>query len=321
MGTEFKIPILFYYIKKFLFMLPCSREFRMIDLHTHSTASDGTCTPSQLISYAAEKNVSVIALTDHDNLDGILEAQSKAKELGIEFIPGIEISIEWPSGEFHLLGLGLKKAGKKLLETIEFLKSERDSRNKKIIQKLSEQNINISYEELIEKAGTKTIGRPHFAKLLMEKGIIKKTQQAFDLFFAKGRPCYVSKTGENLKKAVEAIKESGGIPVQAHPMSMYVSWGKMEETMLEIKKAGVEGLEAHHPGIRLSEARRLEELAQVLGMFTTAGSDFHGEKVRADRKIGHSSGGYKIEDKFWTEQLKPALEKIHGGADHTFSAG
>ncbi len=320
MGTEFKIPILFYYIKKFLFMLPCSREFRMIDLHTHSTASDGTCTPSQLISYAAEKNVSVIALTDHDNLDGILEAQSKAKELGIEFIPGIEISIEWPSGEFHLLGLGLKKAGKKLLETIEFLKSERDSRNKKIIQKLSEQNINISYEELIEKAGTKTIGRPHFAKLLMEKGIIKKTQQAFDLFFAKGRPCYVSKTGENLKKAVEAIKESGGIPVQAHPMSMYVSWGKMEETMLEIKKAGVEGLEAHHPGIRLSEARRLEELAQVLGMFTTAGSDFHGEKVRADRKIGHSSGGYKIEDKFWTEQLKPALEKIHGGADHTFSA-
>lgn len=292
----------------------------MIDLHTHSTASDGTCTPSQLISYAAEKNVSVIALTDHDNLDGILEAQSKAKELGIEFIPGIEISIEWPSGEFHLLGLGLKKAGKKLLETIEFLKSERDSRNKKIIQKLSEQNINISYEELIEKAGTKTIGRPHFAKLLMEKGIIKKTQQAFDLFFAKGRPCYVSKTGENLKKAVEAIKESGGIPVQAHPMSMYVSWGKMEETMLEIKKAGVEGLEAHHPGIRLSEARRLEELAQVLGMFTTAGSDFHGEKVRADRKIGHSSGGYKIEDKFWTEQLKPALEKIHGGADHTFSA-
>lgn len=292
----------------------------MIDLHTHSTASDGTCTPSQLISYAAEKNVSVIALTDHDNLDGILEAQSKAKELGIEFIPGIEISIEWPSGEFHLLGLGLKKAGKKLLETIEFLKSERDSRNKKIIQKLSEQNINISYEELIEKAGTKTIGRPHFAKLLMEKGIIKKTQQAFDLFFAKGRPCYVSKTGENLKKAVEAIKESGGIPVQAHPMSMYVSWGKMEETMLEIKKAGVEGLEAHHPGIRLSEARRLEELAQVLGMFTTAGSDFHGEKVRADRKIGHSSGGYKIEDKFWTEQLKPALEKLHGGADHTFSA-
>lgn len=292
----------------------------MIDLHTHSTASDGTCTPSQLISYAAEKNVSVIALTDHDNLDGILEAQSKAKELGIEFIPGIEISIEWPSGEFHLLGLGLKKAGKKLLETIEFLKSERDSRNKKIIQKLSEQNINISYEELIEKAGTKTIGRPHFAKLLIEKGIIKKTQQAFDLFFAKGRPCYVSKTGENLKKAVEAIKESGGIPVQAHPMSMYVSWGKMEETMLEIKKAGVEGLEAHHPGIRLSEARRLEELAQVLGMFTTAGSDFHGEKVRADRKIGHSSGGYKIEDKFWTEQLKPALEKLHGGADHTFSA-
>ena len=172
----------------------------MIDLHTHSTASDGTCTPSQLISYAAEKKISAIALTDHDNIDGILEAQEKAKELGIEFIPGIEISIEWPSGEFHLLGLGLKKPGKKLLETIEFLRGERDSRNKKIIQKLQEQNIDISYEELVEKSGTKTIGRPHFAKLLMEKGIIKKTQQAFNLFLAKGRPCYVDKTGENLRK-------------------------------------------------------------------------------------------------------------------------
>ena len=293
----------------------------MIDLHTHSTASDGTCTPSQLISYAAEKKISAIALTDHDNIDGILEAQEKAKELGIEFIPGIEISIEWPSGEFHLLGLGLKKPGKKLLETIEFLRGERDSRNKKIIQKLQEYNIDISYEELVEKSGTKTIGRPHFAKLLMEKGIIKKTQQAFNLFLAKGRPCYVDKTGENLRKAVEAIKESGGIPVQAHPMSMYVSWGKMEETMLEVRKSGVEGLESHQPGIRLSEARRLEELAEMLGMLSTAGSDFHGEKVRADRKIGYSSGGYKIEDRFWTEQLKPALEKAHSGTDHTFSAG
>ena len=132
--------------------------------------------------------------SDHDNIDGILEAQEKAKELGIEFIPGIEISIEWPSGEFHLLGLGLKKPGKKLLETIEFLRGERDTRNKKIIQKLQEQNIDISYEELVEKSGTKTIGRPHFAKLLMEKGIIKKAQQAFDLFLAKGRPCYVDNT-------------------------------------------------------------------------------------------------------------------------------
>ena len=173
----------------------------------------------------------------------------------------------------------------------------------------------------MEKSGTKTIGRPHFAKLLMEKGIIKKTQQAFNLFLAKGRPCYVDKTGENLRKAVEAIKESGGIPVQAHPMSMYVSWGKMEDTMIDIQMHGVEGLEAWHPGTRVSEAYRLEELARKLGMTATAGSDFHGEKVRADRKIGYTAGKSKIEDKFWYEELKPALEKIHKGADHTFSAG
>ncbi|MGN0728133.1 PHP domain-containing protein [Treponema sp.] len=291
----------------------------MIDLHTHSTASDGTLDSEQLISYAAEKKISVIALTDHDTIDGIPSAQEKARNLGIEFVPGIEVSIKWPTGEFHLLGLGLKHQGKKLLELIEFLKAERNSRNLKIIQKLQEQQIDITYEELLQKSGALTIGRPHIAKLLAEKGIVKKPQQAFDNFLAKGRPCYVSKEGADLAQAVQAIKESGGIPVQAHPLSMYVSWGKMHETMAQIKNSGVEGLEAYHPGARLSEAQKLRDLAEKLGMISTGGSDFHGEKVRADRKIGYASGGYKINDTFWTEQLRPALEKIHGGSDHSFS--
>lgn len=291
----------------------------MIDLHTHSSASDGMYSPAQLILYAHEKNISAIALTDHDCIDGIMEAQDKARELSIEFIPGIEISIEWPNGEFHLLGLGLKKASPQLLNIIDFLHNERDERNKKIIRKLQENKIDISYDELAEKAGTKTIGRPHFAALLLEKGVIKNRQQAFDLFLAKGRPCYVKKNGADLKKSIEAIKSSGGIPVQAHPLSMYISWGKMEETMAEIRNAGAEGLEAHHPGIRFSEARRLEEIAKKLGMIATAGSDFHGEKIRADRKIGYSAGGYKIQDRFWLEELKPALQKIHGSSDNSFS--
>ncbi|MCR5218668.1 MAG: PHP domain-containing protein, partial [Treponema sp.] len=106
-----------------------------------------------------------------------------------------------------------------------------------------------------------------------------------------------------------AIKSSGGIPVQAHPMSMYVSWGKMEETLRRIRNAGVMGLEAWHPGVRVAEAERLEKLADTLGMFVTAGSDFHGEKVRADRMIGHTAGKKEINDRFYLEELKPALEE------------
>lgn len=290
----------------------------MIDLHTHSTASDGTYTPAQLMEYAHARNINAIALTDHDSIDGIIEAQKKALELSMEFIPGIELSIQWPTGEFHLLGLGLQSPSKELLGAIDFLRQERDNRNIKMAQKLQEQGIAITYEEVVEKAGTKTIGRPHFASLMIEKGFIRQRQQAFDQYFAKGRPCYVERTGLDLEDAVKAIKTSGGIPVQAHPLSMYVSWGKMEDTMIDIQMHGVEGLEAWHPGTRVSEAYRLEELARKLGMTATAGSDFHGEKVRADRKIGYTAGKSKIEDKFWYEELKPALEKIHKGADLEF---
>ncbi|MCI7397135.1 MAG: PHP domain-containing protein [Spirochaetia bacterium] len=290
----------------------------MIDLHTHSTASDGTYTPAQLMEYAHARNINAIALTDHDSIDGIIEAQKKARELSMEFIPGIELSIQWPTGEFHLLGLGLQSPSKELLGAIDFLRQERDNRNIKMAQKLQEQGIAITYEEVVEKAGTKTIGRPHFASLMIEKGFIRQRQQAFDQYFAKGRPCYVERTGLDLEDAVKAIKTSGGIPVQAHPLSMYVSWGKMEDTMIDIQMHGVEGLEAWHPGTRVSEAYRLEELARKLGMTATAGSDFHGEKVRADRKIGYTAGKSKIEDKFWYEELKPALEKIHKGADLEF---
>lgn len=290
----------------------------MIDLHTHSTASDGTYTPAQLMEYAHARNINAIALTDHDSIDGIIEAQKKARELSMGFIPGIELSIQWPTGEFHLLGLGLQSPSKELLGAIDFLRQERDNRNIKMAQKLQEQGIAITYEEVVEKAGTKTIGRPHFASLMIEKGFIRQRQQAFDQYFAKGRPCYVERTGLDLEDAVKAIKTSGGIPVQAHPLSMYVSWGKMEDTMIDIQMHGVEGLEAWHPGTRVSEAYRLEELARKLGMTATAGSDFHGEKVRADRKIGYTAGKSKIEDKFWYEELKPALEKIHKGADLEF---
>ena len=280
----------------------------MIDLHTHSNCSDGDLSPEDLVEYAFSKKISVLALTDHDTISGLDRAEKACKEKEIEFVRGIELGIEWPSGEFHLLGYGLSNISESLRELITTLQKNREERNLRILEKLKDININTSLEELYEIFNTKNICRPHIADFLVQKKKVKNRQKAFDLYLAKGRPIYEKKVGMNLDVAIQAIKDSGGIPVLAHPLSLYVSWGKIEGVLQDLYERGLCGLEAWHSGVRLSEAKRLEELARKLGFFVTAGSDFHGEKVRADRKIGHTAGGIKIDERFWSFELKPALK-------------
>ncbi|MBP5157730.1 MAG: PHP domain-containing protein [Treponema sp.] len=291
----------------------------MVDLHSHSTASDGCYSPSELVSKAVASGLSVLALTDHDNCSGLLEAQEAAGRQGLTFVPGIEINIAWPTGEFHLLGLALKTLSPSLRDIIAFLEDDRNRRNEAMAQKLRENGVDIRVDELRTAFDTKELGRPHFAAMLVQKGYVKTRQQAFDKYFAKGRPCFVDKEGADLATAVAAIQDSGGIPVQAHPLSMFVSWGKIPDKIAEVKAAGVMGLEAWHPGARISEAERLEELARSLGMIATGGSDFHGEKVRSDRRLGFSSGGLKIKDSFFYEQLLPLVRKLRGNEDLSFA--
>ncbi|MCH5294900.1 MAG: PHP domain-containing protein [Treponema sp.] len=292
----------------------------MTDLHTHSSASDGTLEPAALVKYACGRGIKTLALTDHDTTKGLEEAQAESLKAGITFVPGIEISVQWPTGEFHLLGLGLRHVSRELSEIISFLREERLNRNLTMAQRLRENGADITFEEVREKFNTDNIGRPHFAQVMLDKGIISHRQAAFDKYFAKGRPCYVDRRGADLHDAVEAIKSSGGIPVQAHPLSIYVSWGKMEETMRAIKDFGVMGLEAWHPAVRISEAERLEELAHSLGMIATGGSDFHGDSVRADRHIGFTAGGLRVPEKVWSEDLGPLLDRWHEDGSLTFTS-
>lgn len=279
----------------------------MIDLHVHTTASDGQYTPTEIIQKAVEKNLSAIAITDHDTISGLKEGEMAAKSAGINFIPGTELSINFPSGEFHLLGLGLKKESSSLSTVLENVIKNREIRNREIISKMNSDGIEITYEQMLEEFPDSIIGRPHFASMLQKKGIVKHRQQAFDRFLANGRPWYVKKIGTNLDEAILAIKESGGAPVIAHPMSLFISWGKLPDVLKDIYDRGVVGLEAYHPGARVSECLRLEELAKKIGFFVTAASDFHGEKIRLDRKLGHTCGNKKIEDRFLTENLQPWL--------------
>jgi len=280
----------------------------MIDLHTHSSASDGEYSPSELVFLAAEKEISVLALTDHDTVQGIDEAAEAAKQKNITFVKGIEININRPRGEFHLLGLGLEDISPSLRNLTEKLQAERLARNRTIIESMKKDGFPVDYSELEAMFPGQSIGRPHIAAYLVEKRIVRRRQQAFDKFIGHDRPYYRSKQGAELPEAVSAILESGGIPVIAHPLSLYISWGKMGNTLTELHAAGIQGLEAWHPGAKVSSCRRLEEMARQIGFFITAGSDFHGESVRADRKLGHTAGKIVIDDKYWTDELQPALQ-------------
>ena len=282
----------------------------MIDLHVHSTASDGQFSPSQIIQMAVDKGLSRIAITDHDTAAGLEEAKAAAQELKINFVAGTELNISFPTGEFHLLGLGFTHISPSLNEIFEDLVKSRQERNETIISKMQKDGVQISLEEVQKDYPDTILGRPHFAAELVKKKVVKNRQMAFDKYLAKGRPWYVDRVGANLDQAIVAIKESGGLPVVAHPMSLYLSWGKLPETLQNFYERGVAGIEAYHPGARMTECLRLEELARKIGFFVTAGSDFHGPKVRADRKLGHTCNDKPIENRFWDEELGKYLNRI-----------
>ncbi len=276
----------------------------MIDLHTHSTCSDGTYTPIQLIDLACNLGLKAIALTDHDTLKGI-EIAKKASSGRITFIAGVEISIEWKNGECHLLGLGVKDDSEELNALLASLEKERENRARLMAKKLCEAGLNIDYDEIAKNAEG-TVGRPHFASYMKEKKIVKTVQEAFDKYFAIGKPFYIEKKNAELSSAIKAIKVAGGIPVLAHPMSLYRSWKHLPAIIEEFKSLGLVGLEAWHPGARYANCKRLEDLAKKLSLAVSAGSDFHGSR-RVDRHLGRTCNDAIIEDIYLENLINAGL--------------
>jgi predicted metal-dependent phosphoesterase TrpH len=272
----------------------------MIDLHTHSRASDGDLTPRELIRAAKERGLTAIALTDHDAIDGLEEAREEALRQGVEFIPGIEFDIVYEpvavSGEFHLLGLGLATIGPGFLEALAEIRRKREKRNLRILECIREDlGVNVDYEEVRALSGGGALGRPHFAALLVNRGIVKNREQAFSRYLGKGRPLYRAKERLGFDRALGIIREAGGIPVLAHPLSLYIAWGRLPDFIAGLADRGLAGIEAWHPTATVGACKRLEELGRSLGLYITAGSDFHGHS-RPDRKLGITAGNRKIEE-------------------------
>jgi predicted metal-dependent phosphoesterase TrpH len=272
----------------------------VIDLHSHSTASDGSLSPAALVALAIERGLSALALTDHDTLAGLPQAEAAAAGTGLRFIRGVEIEIAFEPGEFHLLGLALERTGGELADAIAELAKAREARNARIMARIRAEGIDASMDELRALAGGGAIGRPHIAELLVEKRVVRTKQAAFDRYIGKGRPWYEPKGTLELGEALRLVKGAGGRAIVAHPLSLFVSWGRLEELMDEWKELGVDGIEAYHPTAKISHCRRLDRMARARGLRVTAGSDFHGA-LRPDRKLGRTAGNLVIGDEYLAE--------------------
>jgi hypothetical protein len=266
----------------------------MIDLHVHSTRSDGTYTPTELVEYAIEKGLTAFALTDHDTTDGLDEAISYANALRAEgktdvpeVIPGIELSTNTEDTEVHVAGLFIDKENPEFQNYLKEFVASRNLRNVKMCAKLTEIGIPITAEELESAFPNCILTRAHFASWLREHGYVSSNKEAFDRYLGKRCPCYVPREKITPQKAIALILTAGGIPVLAHPILYRLSDARLEALVATLKEAGLVGIEAIYSTYEPSEERQIRRLAKKYDLLLSGGSDFHGtNKPRIDLGVG-----------------------------------
>jgi hypothetical protein len=248
-----------------------------IDLHLHTTASDGVMTPSQIVNYAKSKGLLAIAITDHDTIEGLEEGLLEGERIGLEVIPGIEISAEHSPGSMHLLGFFLDIHHPILKERLGYLQRARAERNPRMAEKLNKLGIDITFDEVLKASGGGQVGRPHFAQVLLEKGYVRSFQEAFDRFLKKGASAYVEKMRFSAEESIHFINEANGVAVLAHPNTLQVNgYSELENLILRLVKRGLRGIEAYYPEHSALEVAQYKTLAERHGLLVTGGTDYHG---------------------------------------------
>ncbi len=254
-----------------------------VDLHIHSTASDGRHSPQEIVRKAAGLGLEVIALTDHDSVDGIAPALEEARKLDrLQFIPAVEVSTDVPSGEVHVLGYFIDYTSEELAAALEKFRSSREGRAQGMVDRLAGLGVHISWERVREIAGTGTVGRPHIAQAMLEKGYIGSIGEAFGRYIARDGPAYVEREKMTPVEAVQLILRSRGVAVMAHPFTV----PEPEETIVEMKAAGMAGIEAYYGHYTGEETGTLIALAKNHGLLVTGGSDYHGLDESKETLIG-----------------------------------
>jgi 3',5'-nucleoside bisphosphate phosphatase len=259
-----------------------------VDLHLHTTASDGVLSPSEIVRYAKAKGLQAIAITDHDTVDGCEEGLREGERIGFEVIPGIEISAEYSTGSMHILGFFLDIHQPLLNERLEYLQKARAERNPKMVAKLNQLGMEITYEEVLKASGGGQVGRPHFANVLLEKKYVRNFQEAFERYLKKGAPAYVDKFRFSSKEALHFIHEAGGVAVLAHPNTLGVNgYSELEKLVLQLVAEGLKGIEVYYPEHSAVEVAQYKNLADRYSLLSTGGTDYHGiEKNELDIGVG-----------------------------------
>lgn len=247
-----------------------------IDLHLHTTCSDGTFTPKELVQEAKKAGLSGIAITDHDTIEGVDEALAAGSKRGIEVLSGIEISAYLDEIPMHILGYGFRHQDASLQNDLKKIQKARSVRNDGILTRLNALGIDVTKNDLMRYSEVGQTGRPHFAKLLVEKKIVKTVDEAFYRYLRKGGRAYVERKRLMVSDAIAMITNAGGIAVLAHPLSIDQTMLTLPSIIREIKTFGLAGLEAYYPIYSLTIRQKLIKIAQELGLLITGGSDYHG---------------------------------------------
>ncbi len=246
------------------------------DLHLHSNNSDGIYSPSKLVELACMKGLSAVSVTDHDTIAGQAEAILAGERFGMDVLTGVEFSTRVSGLDVHILGYLIEIDDKVMQESLEYLAGERIGRAQEMVGGLNKHGIDITMEEVMREAGGGTVGRPHIAMVLLEKGYVKFTQEAFDRWIGFGKPCYVPKTVYPIERVMGMIKAAGGVAAWAHP-GIHVRKRKVLDTLCD---EGVGGLEVWHPNHSPELVNELERTAGERGLICTGGSDFHSEEAK-----------------------------------------
>ncbi len=265
----------------------------MIDLHSHSTFSDGSETPERVVELAATAGCTALALTDHDGTGGVARAAARAAELGVDLVPGCEVSCV-ATGTMHVLCYFVgEDADAPLERELERLRDDRSRRNAEMVDRLVDLGVPISYEEVLEEAGGQGVGRPHFAAVLVRKGVVGSVQEAFDTFLAKGSPAYVSKVRLEAATVVDLTTRSGGVTSLAHPRSLGLEPDELRRELQRLAELGLAGVECYYGRYDPATRAALTAMAEEIGLVGTGGSDFHGT-YKPDLAMGTGTGDLDI---------------------------
>jgi predicted metal-dependent phosphoesterase TrpH len=272
-----------------------------IDLHTHSTFSDGTFTPLQLVKYAEEKGLKAFALTDHDTTEGVKEA--KSIETDVEVISGVEISTRYDKKEIHIVGLYVNENDADLNKQLKYYREKRVTRNFEILEKLNSLGVNITIDDVKESCTGDVISRAHIAKALVSKGFVGSYTEAFDRYLGDNKCAYVPRETLNYEESMELITKAGGVPVLAHPLLYKMSDTNLENMMVKLRQKGLKAVEVYYSTHSNSDTQHIMAMANRVGLIYSGGSDFHGAtkpKIDMGTGMGKLAVPYEI------------LEKIRG---------